>query len=133
MNSRKHLDNSSTRRISNSYTQKSIGLDPGFGTSASGVRIAELRDGLVNVLHAEEYPKPQSDDMIRTTVKLIDEHDIRFENGCRVFVDGVNPSFIRALKDRVDEGIEYEQINYDLRFLQQNMLVIPVPFSKYHK
>ena len=54
-----------------------------------------------------------------------------------------DPSFIRALKDRVDEDTDYEQQMdyykqnypsvYDLEFLQQNMFVIPVPFSKEHK
>ena len=59
-------------------------------------------------------------------------------------MDGANPSFIRALKDRVDdEDTNYEQqisfykknypSVYDLQFLQQNMFVIPVPFSKEHK
>jgi hypothetical protein len=69
--------------------------------------------------------------MIEITVKLLDEYDIRFENRCRIFVDGANPSFIRALKDRVDEDTDYEQqiayykrnypSVYDLEFLQQNM------------
>lgn len=46
-------------------------------------------------------------------------------------------------KDRVDEDTNYEQqvsyykkayhSVYDLEFLQHNMFVIPVPFSKYHK
>jgi hypothetical protein len=36
----------------NSYTQKSVGPDPGFGSSAFGVCNTELRDGIVNVLHA---------------------------------------------------------------------------------
>ena len=44
-----------------------------------------------------------------------------------------DPSFIRALKDRVDEDMAYYKKNdpsvYDLQFLQQNMFVIPVPFS----
>ena len=59
-------------------------------------------------------------------------------------MDGVNPSFIRALKDTVDdEDTNYEQqisfykknypSVYDLQLLQQNMFVIPVPFSKEHK
>ncbi|MGA8913494.1 MAG: hypothetical protein WB443_11615, partial [Nitrososphaeraceae archaeon] len=63
---------------------------------------------------------------------------------CRIFMDGVNPSFIRALKDTVDdEDTNYEQqisfykknypSVYDLQLLQQNMFVIPVPFSKEHK
>ena len=55
----------------------------------------------------------------------------------------LSSSFIRALKQTVNEDLEYvTQIGYykkdypsvyDLRFLQHNMFVIPVPFSKYHK
>jgi type I site-specific restriction-modification system R (restriction) subunit len=96
-----------------------------------------------NVVHAEEYPRPDFNQMISTTVKLLDEYDIRFDKRYRIFVDGTNPSFIRSLKDRVDEDIAYEkQIDYykknypsvyDLQFLQQNMFVIPVQFSKEHK
>jgi hypothetical protein len=64
-------------------------------------------------------------------------------NNSRIFIDGANPSFIHALKDRVDEDPEYDkQISfykknypsvYDLQFLQQNMFVIPVAFGKEHK
>ena len=127
----------------NPYTQKSVGLDPGFGSSNFGVCITELVDGLVNVLHAEEYPRPDFNAMIQTTSKLLTQYDIRFDNRCRIFVDAANPSFIRALKDKVDEDTNYEhQLSffrknypsiYDLQFLQQNMFVIPVPFSKEHK
>ncbi|MGH9912886.1 MAG: hypothetical protein ACRD8Z_01420 [Nitrososphaeraceae archaeon] len=98
---------------------------------------------MVNVLHAEEYARPDFNAMIVITIKLLDLYDIRFENNCRIFVDGANPSFIRALKERVDEDTNYEQqisfytksypSVYDLQFLQQNMFVIPVAFSKEHK
>ena len=81
--------------------------------------------------------------MIKTTVRLLEEYNIRFDNQCRIFVHAANPSFIRALKDRVDEDTDYEQqisfyrknypSVYDLVFLQQNMFVIPVAFSKEHK
>ena len=114
-----------------SYTQKSVGLDPGFGSSNFGVCITELRDGLVHVLHAEEYHRPDFNSMITTTVNLLDEYDITFEGRSRIFVDGANPSFISALKDRVNEDPEYDkQIAYykhnypsvyDLQFLEQNM------------
>ena len=67
-----------------------------------------------------------------------------FGSRCRVIVDGSNPSFIRALNDRVDDDdANYElQISffkksypsiYDMQFLQQQMFVIPVPISKEHK
>lgn len=36
------------------YSQKSVGLDPGFGSSAFSVVITELVDGVTNVLHAIE-------------------------------------------------------------------------------
>jgi hypothetical protein len=97
----------------------------------------------VNVVYADEFSRPDFDQMIQTTVRFLEEHNIRFDNSCRIFVDAANPSFIRALKDRVNEDSDYEQqiayykksyaSIYDLEFLQHNMFVIPVPFAKYHK
>jgi len=94
-------------------------------------------------LHAEEYHRPDFNEMIGITVNLLDEYNITFEGRSRIFCDGANPSFIRALKDRVDEDTNYEQqityykhnypSVYDLEFLQQNMFVIPVAFNKEHK
>jgi hypothetical protein len=97
--------------LGNNYTQKSVGLDPGFGSSAFGVCITELVDGIINVLHAEEYPRPDFNEMIETTLRLLQEYNITFENGCHVFVDGANPSFIRALKARISsEDENYENL-----------------------
>ncbi|MGH9987540.1 MAG: hypothetical protein ACRD8W_26655 [Nitrososphaeraceae archaeon] len=42
--------------------------------------------------------------MILTTIRLLDEYNITFEGRSRIFVDGANPSFIRALKEAVDEA-----------------------------
>jgi hypothetical protein len=129
--------------MTSNYTQKSVGLDPGFGSSNFGVCITELVDGTVNVIHAEEYHRPDFNAMINTAISLIDKFGITFEGRSRIFVDGANPSFIRALKDRLEEDPEYDkQIAYykhnyhsvyDLQFLQQNMFVIPVQFNKEHK
>ena len=99
---------------------------------------------MVNVLHAEEYPRPEFNEMIETTLNLMDEFAIKFENKCRVFVDGANPSFIRALKDRVGEEVDHERLttrlktsygpaNFTLQSLVHNMFVVPIHFSKEHK
>jgi hypothetical protein len=48
----------------------------------------------------------QSDD--NTVADLARKFNIEFENNFRIFVDGSNPSFVRALKDRLDEDPEYE-------------------------
>jgi hypothetical protein len=63
----------------------------------------------VNVLHAEEYQRPDFNEMIQTTVRLLDRYNVTFEGHSRIFVDGANPSFIRALKDKLDEDTNYEQ------------------------
>lgn len=122
----------------------SVGLDPGFGSSNFGVCITKLVDGMVNGLHAEEYPRPDFNEMISTTVRLLEEYDIRFYNSCRIFVDGANPSFIRAMKARVSEDTEYEdQITrwksdnganmVTLKWLTDNMFVVPIHFNKEHR
>src|SRR4030095_6641474 len=49
----KHFVQDTNFGFQNMYTQKSVGLDPGFGSSNFGVCITELRDGLVHVLHTE--------------------------------------------------------------------------------
>ena len=81
--------------------------------------------------------------MINTTISLLDEYGIKFDNRCRIFVDAANPSFIPTLKQAVNEDPEYDKVIayykhnypsvYDLQFLQHNMFVIPVAFSKEHK
>jgi hypothetical protein len=76
-------------------------------------------------------------------LSLVSKYGITFDNGCRILVDGANPSFIRSLKYQLGENVDYEQeINYykksfhdsySLEFLMRNMLVVPVHFAKEHK
>jgi hypothetical protein len=128
----------------NAYTQKSVGLDPGFGSSNFGVCITELIDGEVNVLHAEEYPRPDFNEMIEITVALLAKYNITFKGRSRIFVDGANPSFIRALKARVPEDDDYEDAiihlktsygptNFSPQSLTDNMFVVPIHFNKEHR
>ena len=81
--------------------------------------------------------------MMKITLNLINKYGITFDNGCRILVDGANPSFIRSLKYQLGENVDYEQeIDnykrsfhdiYDLHFLMRNMFVVPVHFAKEHK
>jgi hypothetical protein len=69
--------------------------------------------------------------MISTTVRPLEEYDIRFDNSCRVIVGGASPSFIITLKQAVNKDrdyvmkIAYYKKNYpsvyDLQSLQQNL------------
>jgi hypothetical protein len=100
--------------------------------------------GVSNFLQAEEYPGLDLNEMIETTLHLLQEYDITFENRCRIFVDGANPSFIRAFKARISRQDEnYENLiahlktsygaNFGLHSLVYNMFVVPFHFSKEHK
>jgi hypothetical protein len=97
---------------------------------------------MVNVLHADEYHRADLNEMIDITLGLI-KYDITFQNRCRIFVDGANPSFIRALKARVYEDSEYEPFiarlktsygnRFNLESIIYNMFVVPVAFNKEHR
>jgi hypothetical protein len=54
--------------------------------AAFGVCITELADGLINVIYADGFPRPDLNQMINITVKLVDQYHITFENN--IFVDG---------------------------------------------
>lgn len=98
---------------------------------------------MINVLHAEEYHRPDFNEMIELTANLIEEYNISFSNNDRIFIDGANSSVIRAIKARVNEDTDYEQqityyrktygSAYNLESLMHNMFIIPIPFAKHHK
>jgi hypothetical protein len=127
----------------NSYTQKSVGIDPGYGSSAFAICVTELVDGLVQVLYAEEFAQADFNEMIERTIDLLDKYGTSFEGRSRIFVDGANPSFIRALKDRIGEDSDYERQtshlktnyghNFSLQSLIYNMFIVPIAFNREHK
>jgi hypothetical protein len=48
----------------NNNAKKSVGLDPGFGSSNFVFVVTQLVDGKMKVIHAEEYDGPDFSDMI---------------------------------------------------------------------
>jgi hypothetical protein len=76
----------------NSYTQKSMGLDPGFGSSAFGIVVTEYVDQMINVVYAEEFPRPDFNNMIETTAALVDRFGMSYQSNSRIYVDAANPS-----------------------------------------
>jgi hypothetical protein len=124
-------------------TSRSIGLDPGFGSSPYGVVITEIRDSYINVVYANEFERPNYNEMVRKVVKLTQLFDIRFQNGGRIYVDSANADVMGTLKETFYENTRYDQeiahykslfkSEYDLEVLQNNMFIIPVPFRQYHR
>jgi hypothetical protein len=81
--------------------------------------------------------------MMNITLSFVTKYGITFDNNCRIFVDGANPSFIHSFKYQLGENADYEQEMdyykksfhdiYNLDFLMRNMFVVQVHFAKEHK
>ena len=49
---------------------RSIGLDPSFRSPMFGIVASQLVDGKIQIVHAEEYERPNFSDMINIVWKL---------------------------------------------------------------
>jgi len=111
-----------------------MGIDPGFGSSAFGVVVTQISDKQIQTLEAEEYYRPDFNQMLGIVWQLLRKYGRTIN---KIYVDGANPSFIRALKLQMGEDEEYEEIIKDCkakkRDYEYEMNVIPVNFSMEHK
>jgi hypothetical protein len=117
----------------NDFSQKSMGIDPAFGSSAFGIVITQRADNQIQIMHAEEYQRPDFNQMLSTVWDLFRS----FGKINKIYIDGSNPSFIRALKIQIGEDEEYEEIIKEAKSRKRNyefsMDVVPVSFSTEHK
>jgi hypothetical protein len=117
-----------------SFTSRSMGIDPAYGSSAFGIVVTQWVDGIVQILYAEEYHRPDYNEMLSVAYGLMSKYDIDM-----VYVDGANPSFTKSLKLQIGEDPDYDKViaRYRSEGLgdswRQNMKIIPVNFNKEHK
>lgn len=111
---------------------KTMGIDAGFGSSKFGIVVCQLVRGFVEILHAEEYDKPDFGEMIE---KIIDIR--RNYNVSKLFVDDANPEVIRSLKYAYSESQDYHKQIQHLEAKKLNpvdwMDILPVSFRSNHK
>ena len=85
-------------------------------------------------LHAEEYYRPDYNEMLSVVYGLMSKYDID-----KVYIDGANPSFIKSLKLQIGEDPDYDKViaRYRSEGLgdswSKDMKIIPVNFNKEHK
>jgi hypothetical protein len=116
-----------------SFTSRSMGIDPAYGSSAFGIVVTQWADGIVQILYAEEYHRPDYNEMLSTVYNLMSKYDIDM-----VYIDGANPSFIKSLKLQIGEDADYDQViaryrSEGLGDATKDMRIIPVNFNKEHK
>jgi hypothetical protein len=78
-----------------------MGIDPAYGSSAFGIVVTERADGIVQIMHAEEYHRPDYKEMVYLVYGLISRYQID-----KVYIDGANPSFIKSLKLQIGEDAD---------------------------
>jgi hypothetical protein len=110
---------------SNAYAKKCMGIDPAYGSSSFGIVISEFVDGQVQILHAEEYKRPDFNEMLERAWDLLVKYSV-----LKIYIDGANPSFIKSLKMQWGERPDYENVKKEHR---QYMKVEPVNFNQEHK
>jgi hypothetical protein len=115
------------------FTSRSMGIDPAYGSSAFGIVVTEFVDGIVRVMYADEYHKPDYNEMLSTVYQLMSKYDID-----KVYIDGANPSFIRSLKLQIGEESDYDEViaryrSEGLGDATRDMRIVPVHFGKEHR
>jgi hypothetical protein len=88
----------------NPKAKKSIGLDPSFGSSSFRVVATQLVDGKIQVIHAEEYARPNFSDMINVVWKLKQQCG----HVTNIFCDAANPEVWQALKKEFNEPYSWK-------------------------
>ena len=114
----------------NDYAVKSMGVDPGFGSSAFGIVVTRLVNGKIQIVYADEYERPDYNEMLRKIFGLVTGYGID-----HIYVDGSNPEIISNLKSGLGERSKPEQYGPLIerarkhgRPLENYMKVIPCPF-----
>ena len=102
----KEYDISAVQQYTNPLIQSVMGLDPGWGVSSFGIVITQFVDGLIRVVHADEYSRSDHSKMLEMVWELIQKYNVT-----KVLVDASAPSFIRALKLQWEERPDYENDN----------------------
>src|ERR671930_1390740 len=115
------------------FTSTSIGIDPAYGSSAFGIVVTQWMDNHIQILHAEEYHRPDYNEMLSTVYGLISKYQVD-----TVYIDGANPSFIKSLKLQIGEDADYDKViaryrSEGLGDATKDMKIVPVNFNKEHK
>ena len=61
---------------SSQFISKSMGIDPAYGSSAFGIVVTQFVDGIVQILNAEEYHRPDYNEMLSLVYGLISKYQV---------------------------------------------------------
>jgi hypothetical protein len=113
----------------------SIGIDPSFGSSKFGIVATRFVNERIEVIEAEEFERPDFNDMINRVWEIKQKHKVD-DNNLTIYVDAANPEIWSSIKRMLNEPYsesyvfsklsEYKKLNINPA---NYMKVIPIPFS----
>jgi hypothetical protein len=113
----------------------SIGIDPSFGSSKFGIVATRFVNERIEVIEAEEFERPDFNDMINRVWQIKQKHKVD-DNNLTIFCDAANPEIWSSLKRMLNETASEQFVFEKLSYYKKNninpanyMKVIPVPFS----
>jgi hypothetical protein len=112
-------------------TFKSMGIDPGFGSSKFAIVVTQLVDDKIQVIYADEFERPDLADMLEKILKIYENYVVS-----KIYIDSSNPEIITAIKQGLNERTDYEKHISNLKTRHPRYLnlatwmnVIPVSFG----
>jgi hypothetical protein len=116
----------------NPYALRSLGIDPGYGSSPFGIVVNEYIDGKIRVLYSEDFPRPDYNIILEKVYELY-----RTYNPSKVMVDGSATAFIGSLKAMIGERSDFlrEREEHKARGIiwDNTTKVLPIYFGKLNK
>jgi hypothetical protein len=55
-----------------------MGIDPAWGSSAFGIVVTQWIDNHIQIMHAEEYHRPDYNEMLSTVYELMSKYQVVF-------------------------------------------------------
>jgi hypothetical protein len=96
--------------------------------------VTQFADGIVQILHAEEYHRTDYNEVLSIAYGLISKYDVD-----KVYIDGANPSFIKSIKLQIGDDADYDKVIARYRSEKlgdkrgQDMRIVAVNFNSEHK
>ncbi len=117
----------------NKEAMHSLGIDPGFSSSAFGIVCLEYSDSIIKVVYAEQFEKSSFSEMVQ---KVWDIKNM-VGNLSNVYCDSVNVEYVGAIKEELGENSNWQYIRDKIAHCRKNKLrienymkVIPVSFGQ---
>ena len=79
--------------------KKSIGQDPAWGSSSFALVATQFVNGIIQVIYADEFPRP----FFQAMIDKVRELKRKLGNVTNIYVDSANPEIIQTLKPDFNE------------------------------